>query len=362
MKMSRSIKDYKKAMDGIRISESFHARAEALLENLPEDGEANAPVYVKKPVFTGRHITAVFTAAAACAVFVFGVRLALGSGGEDISAPEIVTVTVSSDEYATEAEADAADLIDDLDENAMSDIPVDITPDEVTKISEGGRVSPPQTAVTTAKPSGKVTKPASETVTTVTTVTTATTVTTVTTVTAAENNAPALDGGAEPATDEPNNAAGGYDDEVYDDDEDIDEEIEEDEVDDEEDESVDNEYEPEIPAADAEDAAVDEPLFTLPSLEKVTVTVTGGGETVTKKGGDCKELMELIEKLSTSPETRDTAFTPLYTVTVTENGRAVYTIYITDRDTIVIDGARRAAIALSVENSESLLKTLQNTF
>lgn len=384
----RSIKDYKEAMDNIRISEDFYERSKALLDGLPEDmpaglpnglpdnGAAKARIYEKKPVFTGKKITAVLMAAAACMMFVFGVRLAVENGKQDISAPMTVTETVVSDRDAVDVEHDPAVLIDDIDENAMDDIPVDITPEEAEKNNEESVV----TSVTAVKnerdgkTTGKVTsteKPPA-----------------VTAVTSADSapspknentdkdtgNAPAGGASAEavPTEDAPeNNNDGGAEPPAYDE-----EEAEEDIMDDGEDDDAaggDFDYDDESEDAtvdDSEDdsdpdaaAAFQEPLFSPPDPESVTVTVTSGtGQgTAAKKGTDCKALINLIAKLSDSTETRVGSFTPLYTVKITDNsGRTVYTVYLTDKDSLVIEsGTSRAAVALSVENSEVLKQTLQ---
>lgn len=378
----RSIKDYKEAMDNIRISEDFYARTQALLDGLPEglpnglpDNAADTRVYEKKPVFTSKKITAVLMAAAACMMFVFGVRLALENGKQDISVPMTVTETVVSDRDAVEVEHDPAVLIDEIDENAMDDIPVDITPEEAEKNNEENGV----TSVTEVKNErdGKTTEK----------VTSTEKETSVTTVTSADRtqsqtsknentdkgtgNAPAGGASAEAVPTEgvpENNNDGGaetpaYDDveaeeDIMDDDEDLD--YDDDEADDATVNGGDGEYDFE-PGADA--AEPKEPLFSPPDPESVSVTVTNGSQsTAAKKGTECSKLINLIAKLSDSAETRVGSFTPLFTVKMTDNsGRTVYTVYLTDKDSLVIDdGARRTAVALSVENSETLKQELQN--
>lgn len=374
----KSIKDYKEAMDNIRISEDFYARTQALLDGLPEgmpnglpDNAADTRIYEKKPVFTNKKITALLMAAAACMMFVFGLRLALENGKQDISAPMTVTETVVSDRDALDVEHDPAVLIDEIDENAMDDIPVDITPEEAEKQNEENGV----TSVTKVKNErdGKTTEK----------VTSTEKAPAVTAVTSADNapspknenadkgtgNAPAGGVSAEviptEGADGNNNAAGAetpaYDSEeaeedIADDDDDLD-------YDDDENEDAtvdDGDSEDDFEHDDA--AEPKEPLFSPPAPENVAVTVTSGTQsTAAKKGTDCKALINLITKLSDSPETRAGSFTPMFTVKITDNsGRTVYTVYLTDKDSLVIDdGTSRAAVALSVENCEVLKQTLQ---
>lgn len=373
----RSIKDYKKAMDSVKISEDFYARTQALLDGLPEDMPAGLPdnaadtrIYEKKPVFSGKKITAVLMAAAACMMFVFGLRLALESGKQDISVPMDVTETVVSDRDAVEVEHDPAVLIDEIDENGMDDIPVDITPEEAGKNNEESGVTSvtaskkEKDAKTTEKTASTEKAPA---------------------VTSADSNpspknentdkgtgnAPAGGASAEviptEGADGNNNTAGAetpaYDDEeaeeeLVDDEEDLD--CDDDEAEDAAEDAADDgedDFEPDADAAEPK-----EPLFSPPAPESVTVTVTSGTQsTAAKKGTECSELITLIAKLSDSPETRIGSFTPLYTVKITDNsGRTIYTVYLTDKDSLVIEsGTRRAAVAVSVENSEALKQTLQ---
>lgn len=394
----RSIKDYKEAMDNIRISEDFYERSKALLNSLPESLPAGLPtgltedmpeslpnglptglpdtaaaetrIYEKKPVFTGKKITAVLMAAAACMMFVFGVRLALENGRQDISAPMTVTETVVSDRDAIDVEHDPAVLIDDIDENGIDDIPVDITPEEAEeKDGESG-----VTSVTTKKNE----------IETKTTEKTASTekppaVTAVTTAESAPSpkneptdkdtgNAPAGGASAEavPTEDVPeNNNDGGAETPAYDDGE-AEEDIMDDlDYDDDEVEDatvnggdIEDDFEPDDAAA----AAPQEPLFSPPDPESVSVTVTSGSQSAAvKSSADRKTVIDLIAKLSDSPETRAGSFTPLFTVKITDkNGRTVYTVYLTDKDSLVIEsGTSRAAVALSVENCETMKQTLQ---
>ena len=86
MRMSKSIKDYKDAMDNIKISDSFYKRTENLL------GELDQVKIEKKSSFGGGRVTAGIMAAAACIVCVIGLKIALdgGESGIDTASPETV--------------------------------------------------------------------------------------------------------------------------------------------------------------------------------------------------------------------------------------------------------------------------------
>lgn len=99
MRMSKSIKDYKDAMDNIKISDSFYKRTENLL------GELDQVKIEKKSSFGGGRVTAGIMAAAACIVCVIGLKIALDGreSGIDTASPETVIET---------AEESAPELID----------------------------------------------------------------------------------------------------------------------------------------------------------------------------------------------------------------------------------------------------------
>ncbi|MCH5193562.1 MAG: hypothetical protein J1F11_06345 [Oscillospiraceae bacterium] len=97
--MSRSIKDYKDAMDNIKISDSFYKRTENMLAELDQ-------VQIeKKSSFGGGRVSAGIMAAAACIVCVIGLRIALDGreAGIDTASPaDTVTQTVTDIETAPE--------------------------------------------------------------------------------------------------------------------------------------------------------------------------------------------------------------------------------------------------------------------
>ena len=114
MKMSKSIKDYKDAMDSIRISDSFYKRTETLLNELPEEK-------IEKNSFRiDRKITAVIMAAAACFICAVGIRTVLNvrkenmemAGGTD----DITVMTIETTEATS-----APELIDIIEEGGVAD-------------------------------------------------------------------------------------------------------------------------------------------------------------------------------------------------------------------------------------------------
>lgn len=112
MKMSKSIKDYKDAMDNIRISDSFYKRTETLLTEMPEIEIG------KKPVISAGRVTVALSAAAACLILAFGVKFVIERNG-DIT--EVTTETSVITE-TTEVTETASPVIDELSETERSGI------------------------------------------------------------------------------------------------------------------------------------------------------------------------------------------------------------------------------------------------
>ncbi|MGN0676042.1 MAG: hypothetical protein ACI4KG_09830 [Oscillospiraceae bacterium] len=106
--MSKSIKDYKDAMDSIKISDSFYRRTESLLTELPE------VKIEKKPVLSSRRITAFISAAAACMMLVFGMRFVIERRNQ-----EIATVTGITEITIETNEETSMPLVDSFEEDAL---------------------------------------------------------------------------------------------------------------------------------------------------------------------------------------------------------------------------------------------------
>lgn len=110
--MSKSIKDYKDAMDNIKISDSFYKRTESLLTEIPEIK------LDKKPVMSAGKITAVLSAAAACFILAFGVKFAI-ERNDDIT--EVLTETSEVTEV-TEVTETAPPVINEFSESEHGDM------------------------------------------------------------------------------------------------------------------------------------------------------------------------------------------------------------------------------------------------
>lgn len=105
MKMSRSIKDYKDAMDSIKISDSFYKRTENLLNDLSEDE------IEKRPFRISNKVTAGIMAAAACIVCVIGIRVVLDVREDNIESAAETSLTRITTEITTDV-ASVPELID----------------------------------------------------------------------------------------------------------------------------------------------------------------------------------------------------------------------------------------------------------
>lgn len=371
MKMSKSIHDYKEAMDNIKISESFYKRTEALLTELPE------VKIEKRPVLNSRRISAVIMSAAACVICLFGVKLAL-----DGSRSDIVTETVSDTDggVQTETEEDkekeADELIDDLTGYDDGGIAAEsITPDTVnTDSAEPIAANPASDPATEAPAETKPTAPTAETKTTAQS-TAATTQSAATEKRVVEGIDPygvtagstANQDGEDVDEDEvavpiPNQGNPG----VYDGN---DADIEDDEP-----AAVE-----EVPDTDTDEAAPaageSEPLlFGELSLDKVTVDVTpyfdmenikSGESTVKKSGAEFKPVLDLmadISKESSVTKINNGSFTSVFSIRIYDANIDLdfYSIYLTNSSTIVItkhspDGSQaRETYALREEHYEAI--------
>lgn len=171
MRMSKSIKDYKDAMDNIKISDSFYKRTENLLTELSE------VTIEKKSSFGGGKVTAGIMAAAACIVCVIGLRIALDGRktGIDTAAPDApdVTETIIETTEGTapplidevEYEASIFDGLDDPDMDASLDcgaVGVSAEADDMDEPEETTQTTQATTkkTSTTSQESGGSSKPA----------------------------------------------------------------------------------------------------------------------------------------------------------------------------------------------------------
>lgn len=372
MKMSKSIHDYKEAMDNIKISESFYKRTEVLLTEIPE-------VKIEKhPVISGRRISAVIMSAAACVICLFGVKLAIDGRRTDIVTETASGTEVGETDISVNREAD--ELIDDFGEYDNAGIVAEsITPG--SNDGEQEQDSPVGIAPAAANPTAgteadtaKTTAAASE-----TTVTTAASQTT----TASEKRVvQGLDPYGTPSADTPSepNDAGGDEEPALampnpgasggvgaDSGEVVDTDIMEDAEDMENDEAA-----PAAVSAKAETA----PLFSELSLDNTTVDITpyfsmgnikSGEGTIKKSGTEFKPILDLIAGMdSSATKIGNGSFTSLFSIRIYDENIDLefYSIYLTNHESIVItkhspDGSQvRKTYALRREYYESIKHSL----
>lgn len=378
MKMSKSIHDYKEAMDNIKISESFYKRTEVLLTEIPE------VKIEKRPVISGRRISAVIMSAAACVICLFGVKLAIDGRRTDI-VTETVTDTELGDEGSltetgSSVNREADELIDDFGEYDDAGIVAEsITPG--SNVGEQEQDSPVGIAPAAANPTAsteadtaKTTAAASE-----TTVTTAASQTTTASekrvvqgldpygTSSADTPSEPNDAGGdeEPALAMPNpGASGGV---GADSGEVVDTDIMEDAEDMENDEAA--------PVAVAIQTASTQ-LFSELSLDNTTVDITpyfsmgnikSGEGTIKKSGTEFKPILDLIAGMdSSATKIGNGSFTSLFSIRIYDENIDLefYSIYLTNHESIVItkhspDGSQvRETYALRREYYESIKHSL----
>lgn len=372
MKMSKSIHDYKEAMDNIKISESFYKRTEVLLTEIPE------VKIEKRPVISGRRISAVIMSAAACVICLFGVKLAIDGRRTDIVTETASGTEVGETDISVNREAD--ELIDDFGEYDNAGIVAEsITPgsndgEQEQDSSVGIAPAAANPTAGTEADTAQTTAAASE-----TTVTTAASQTT----TASEKRVvQGLDPYGTPSADTPSepNDAGGDEEPALampnpgasggvgaDSGEVVDTDIMEDAEDMENDEAA-----PAAVSAKAETA----PLFSELSLDNTTVDITpyfsmgnikSGEGTIKKSGKEFKPVLDLIAGMdSSATKIGNGSFTSLFSIRIYDENIDLefYSIYLTNHESIVItkhspDGSQvRETYALRREYYESIKHSL----
>lgn len=372
MKMSKSIHDYKEAMDNIKISESFYKRTEVLLTEIPE------VKIEKRPVISGRRISAVIMSAAACVICLFGVKLAIDGRRTDIVTETASGTEVGETDISVNREAD--ELIDDFGEYDNAGIVAEsITPG--SNDGEQEQDSPVGIAPAAANPTAstesegtKTTAAASE--------TTAATTASQTTTASEKRVVQGLDPYGTPSADTPSepNDAGGDEEPALampnpgasggvgaDSGEVVDTDIMEDAEDMENDEAA-----PAAVSAKAETA----PLFSELSLDNTTVDITpyfsmgnikSGEGTIKKSGTEFKPILDLIAGMdSSATKIGNGSFTSLFSIRIYDENIDLefYSIYLTNHESIVItkhspDGSQvRETYALRREYYESIKHSL----
>lgn len=364
MKMSKSINDYKEAMDNIKISESFYKRTEVLLTELPE------VKIEKRPVLSGRRVSAVIMSAAACVICLFGVKLAMDGRQSDIVTETVTNVSGEADTMS-EADKGADELIDDFGEYDDAGIIAESIASDVHTHTD----SKPVAADPATSPETEPAKTTSSDKPSTTTVTTAPpqSETSKSTTASEKRVVPGIDPNSSSANtpSEPNDAeesaampnpgafggvsAGG---EETDDDMDIMEDAEE-------------EYDEAAPVAVPTES---EKLFSELSLDNITVDITpyfnmgsikSGEGTVKKSGTEFQSTLDLISNLKNEPSVtkiNNGSFTSVFSIRIYDEniGLDFYSIYLTNSSTIVItkhspDGSQvRETYALRKEYYESV--------
>lgn len=300
MKMSKSIKDYKDAMDNIRISESFYKRTESLLTELPEIEIG------KKPVISAGRITAVLSAAAACLIVAFGVKFAV-ERNDNITTVETEITEITEMTEVTETAPQIIDDISETEEDGIFDADsVDIIDAVPAAHNDTPDTPPPTDTVTVTQPPAPANPAAG-----------AAEKTTVPTAT------------AEPKTKRTTPTATS---------------------------SAPEETVPLLSDISYEYVTVEiTPYFNMGSIKS-------GENPVKKKGEDCRSIIEFIEGLTgTSRKISNYSFTSLFSMQVADEniGVTFYSIYVTDLNAVVItkhdtNGQVRETYAVNSSDYEAL--------
>lgn len=341
MKMSKSINDYKEAMDNIKISESFYKRTEVLLTEIPE------VKIEKRPAVSGRRISAVIMSAAACVICLFGVKLAV-DGRQAGIVTETVTDMDSGDVCGdiTETGREADKLIDDF-----TEYDDDIIAESDSFILDGGddgngqgapeNTKPvavnPMTSTETEPAETKPPAPAAETKPVTTTAATEKRVVPGIDPYSSSTNTQSdpTNSGEEPAALPNPGASGGVSADGA--------EIEDTEVMDDADEETG--YDEVSPASAP---TVSDKLFSELSLNNITVDITpyfdmgdikSGEGTLKNSGTEFKPILDLIANMDTSAtKIGNGSFTSLFSIRVYDENIDLefYSIYLTNHESIVI--------------------------
>ncbi len=302
MKMSKSIKDYKDAMDNIKISESFYKRTESLLTELPEIEIG------KKPVLSAGRITAVLSAAAACLIVAFGVKFAL-ERNDSITTVETEVTEITEVTELTETAPQIIDDITDFDEDDIFDADSDeIGEDAAPAVhNDTPDTPPPADTVTVTQPPAPANPAAG----------------------AAEKTAAPPTATAAPEPKRPAQTTAS---------------------------SVPEETVPLLSDISYEHVTVEiTPYFNMGSIKS-------GENPVKKTGEDCKSIIEFIGGLTeTSREISNYSFTSLFSMQIADEsiGVTFYSIYVTDLNAVVItkhgvNGQVRETYAVNKSDYEAL--------
>ena len=328
-KMSKSIKDYKDAMDSIKISDSFYKRTETLLNELPE------AEIEKNPFYTNKKITAGIMAAAACIICVIGVRTLIDVREGNIESVNETGITESL--VLETSEAAVPEIIDILEEDDIIDDMLAID-DEIAEyesgtqpVTEGGGAAadpeslPDESEYPAAAPAGGV----------------------VTSSNVTDSGRTEADRWEEePIPDEPDSAA-----------------VTKYSADMDNDEATDAGYDTTGHTEAYSEAVGEIPMLSDISFDHVTVEVTpyfdmeniiSGENPIKMSGTECREIIEFIAELSESSyEIPNPSFKSIFLLNIRDEniGVTFYSIYVTNQNTMVItkhntDGQQRVTYGL----------------
>lgn len=352
MKMSKSIKDYKDAMDNIKISESFYKRTEVMLSDL-SDMELE-----RKPVYSGRRITAFVMTAAACLACVIGVKVMVDSRRSSIVTDETgITEILTSETTETFV---TLPIIDDLDGGGDDNMLVDA--DDVNALSEVGTDSAAGLNVSD-KETEEITRAQSEKQPDV----------------AEHKDTASTENAAAPAADTENGnqgnapAAGGI---VNNNEKDTDQTAENESI------GEDSDEEPPVddPVDDYDTVPTENGAAVFPELrataaESITVEVTpyfnmgnvkSGEGAVKHSGAECADIINSIADISeNSHEMGSYSFKSVFSVQIYDENydETYYSIYVTDLNAIIINkhsanGQSRETYGVQEDEYEALLHSL----
>ncbi len=349
--MSKSIKDYREAMDNIKISDSFYKRTENLLTEMSEASETRLE---KRRTFSAGRIAALMSAAAACIIAAVGFRAAISGRTET---GELTEATVLTEVCGTAEVTDTASpLIDDIaireDSDLDGGVPVSQSEQGAAKAADGGDTVGSETDGTGTAEAGTAEAGTAEAV----AETTAPAVTT----TAAPVSKPAVTAAtasAAPVKPKDSGVTGAGDHAAPT-------------------EATDKETD-KTTAPHTEQTAPAEtvPLLSDVNFDAAMVEITpyfdmgnikSGENAVKKTGAECKDIIGFISGITeTSHEIGNYSFTSLFSLQITDSGTGttLYNIYVTDLNAVVITkhddaGQTRFTYGVNASDYEALKHVL----
>ena len=326
MKMSKSIKDYKDAMDSVKISDSFYKRTEVLLK------ESSEMEITKNSSPKIRIISRAVMAAAACLLVAFGIKTVVDNRAEADTAvvTEIITQETTIVTVPVTVSETASPVIDRPEEGGFlndSGVLVGDMPEiPETETDDGAEETVAETA-STVKTENKLTSDTDD------------DIPTVEQEEIREEAAPK----APAETTSVTVPREGYPEMA---------------------EPKGTENIPPLREAATDMVSVEiTPYFDMGTIKSGENPVTGSGS----------ELSSVIESIAfaaaSSPETENVAFASVFLVQLSEKetGLPYYSIYVTDASTIVItrhdiDDQKRTTYSLDDSVYDTILKTLYNQF